>query len=203
RSSDLHEVGLGEVAVVLGLLLAAEGVGAAVVLVPVAGLLHDGFAGLQQRDLPAGLVVDGPAQGPQRVEVLDLAAGAEGLAGPAHRDVGVDPERPLLHAGVGHTGGDEDGPQLGHVGPGVLGRAHVGPGHDLEQRDAGAVVVDEAVAGLGDAPAAADVDRLAGVLLEVGPLDAHPQAGRQLQPAVDVDRQVVLADLVVLRDVRV
>ena len=45
--------------------------------------------------------------------------------------------------------------------------------------------------------------RLAGVLLEVGPLDADARAVGQLEPAVDVDRLVVLADLVVLRHVRV
>ena len=45
-------------------------------------------------------------------------------------------------------------------------------------------------------PAAADVGGLAGVLLEVGPLDADPVAVGQVEPAVDVERLVVLADLV-------
>ena len=39
-----HQVGLGEVAVVVRLLLGAQRVGAAVVLVPVAGLLDDPFS---------------------------------------------------------------------------------------------------------------------------------------------------------------
>ncbi len=65
----------------------------------------------------------------------------------------------------------------------------------------GPVVVDEAVAGVGDAPAAPDVGGLARVLLEVGPLDADPVPRRQLELAVGVDGQVVLADLVVLRHV--
>ena len=60
--SSGHEVGLGEVAVVLRLLLDAQRVGAAVVLVPVAGLLAHRLARLDQVDLPAGLVVDGPAR---------------------------------------------------------------------------------------------------------------------------------------------
>ena len=50
---------------------------------------------------------------------------------------------------------------------------------------------------------AADVGGLAGVLLDVGPLDADALARRQLEPAVDVERLVVLGDLVVLRHVRV
>ena len=51
--SSGHEVGLGEVAVVLGLLLHPERVGAAVVLVPVTGLLAHRLARLDQVDLPA------------------------------------------------------------------------------------------------------------------------------------------------------
>ena len=50
---------------------------------------------------------------------------------------------------------------------------------------------------------AADVGRLAGVLLDVGPLDADADPVGQVEPAVDVERDVVLADLVRLRHVRV
>ena len=47
-------------------------------------------------------------------------------AAAADRHVGVDPHRPLLHLAVGGARGHQDGPQLGHVGPGLVGRAHVG-----------------------------------------------------------------------------
>ena len=53
---------------------------------------------------------------------------------------------------------------------------------------------------------AADVQRLAGVLLEVHPLDADPDGlavDLDVEPAVDAQRLVVLADLEVLRHVRV
>ena len=69
---------------------------------------------------------------------------------------------------------------------------------DLHQRDAGPVVVDQRVARLVDAPAPAHVGGLAGVLLQVGPHDAHPLATGKLQPAIGIDGHVVLADLVVL-----
>ena len=46
-----------------------------------------------------------------------------------------------------------------HVRARLLGAADVGPAHDLHQRHAGAVVVDERVVGLVDATAAADVRR--------------------------------------------
>ena len=52
-------------------------------------------------------------------------------------------------------------------------------------------------------PAATDVGPLAGVLLEVGALDADAHAVGQVEPAVDVERLVVLADLVLLRHVRI
>ena len=89
------------------------------------------------------------------------------------------------------------------VRPRVLGGADVGTAHDLDERHAGPVVVDERVLGAVDAPAAAEVRRLAGVLFHVGALDADARAVGQLEPAVDVDRPVVLGDLVVLRHVRV
>ena len=74
---DRHEVGLGEVAVVVRFFLRTAGDRAAAFLVPVARLLHDPFAGLQQLPLPLGLVVDRSHERTQRVEVLDLAARAE------------------------------------------------------------------------------------------------------------------------------
>jgi hypothetical protein len=73
-----HQVGIGEVAVVVRLLLDPQGVGAAVVLVPVTGLLSHSATALDQVHLTGGLVVDRPAQRAQRVDVFDLAAGAEG-----------------------------------------------------------------------------------------------------------------------------
>ena len=83
-------------------------------------------------------------------------------------------------------------------------RADVGPADDLDERHAGAVEVDQrGVAAVDAAAGAADVGRLAGVLLEVGPLDADAGAVGQVEPAVDVERLVVLADLVRLGHVRV
>ena len=199
-----HQVRLEEVAVVVGVFLGPQGVRAAVALVPVAGLLADLLARLEQVDLPAGLVVDGPAEGAQRVEVLDLAPRAVRLAGTVHAHVGVHPHRALLHLGVGRADGEEDQAQLVDVAAGLLAAADVRAAHDLDERHAGAVEVDQRLVAAVDPPAGpADVGRLAGVLLEVGPLDADPGAVGQVEPAVDVERDVVLADLVRLRHVRV
>ena len=199
-----NQVGLLEVPVVLCLFLRPPGAGASGALVPVPGLLPDGVARLEQVDLTAGLVLDGPAQGAQRVEVLDLTALAElGVADAAHAHVGIDPQRALLHLGVRGAGGQEDGAELVDVGLGLLRVANVGATHDLDQGDAGAVVVDERVVGPVDAAAATGMGVLAGVLLDVGPLDADARAVGEVEPAVDVDGPVELGDLVVLRHVRV
>ena len=124
-------------------------------LVPVPGLLDHGVAAFEEGDLPGRLVLDGPGQRAQRVEVLDLTAGPERRPPPGRdRDVGVDPHRALLHAAVGGARGHQDPPQLGRVGAGLRGRAHVGLADDLDQRHAGAVVVDQGVVGRVDAAAA-------------------------------------------------
>ena len=75
---ERHEVGLGEVAVVVGLFLGPQRVGAPVVLVPVAGLLARRVSPASSSvDLARRLVLDGPPERAHRVEVLDLAARAE------------------------------------------------------------------------------------------------------------------------------
>ena len=63
----------------------------------------------------------------------------------------------------------------------LLGGVDVGPAHDLDERHAGAVVVDQRIPGLVDAPAAADVRVLARVLFDVRPFDADAAAVAQLE----------------------
>ena len=178
---------------------------AALVLVPVARLLDDPLAGLDQVDLARGLVLDGPPERAQRVQVLDLAAGAElGVAGERRTDTlastRIEPSSIL----------PSDAPVATRMARSSLtyalawsADAQVGPRHDLDAAARRRGCSRRASVGAVDAAAAADVGGLAGVLLDVGPLDADPRAVGQLEPAVDVDRLVVLADLVVLRHVRI
>ena len=194
---ERHEVGLEEVPVVVGVLLVAQRVRPAVALVPVAGLLPHRLTTLDDEDLPLRLVVDGAAERSDRVHVLDLAAGAEVAARPPDADVGVDAHRALLHLGVGRPDRQQDRAQLGHVLPRLFGRTDVRTADDLDQRHPGAVEVDQRVLGPVDAPlAAADVRRLAGVLLDVGALDADRRAVGQVEVAVDVEGVLVLTDLI-------
>ena len=205
-----YEVGLGEVAVVGCLLLAAAGASAAGRLGEMPRLLHDPVSGVQDGRLPDHLRAHRPLDAPQRVHVLGLGADAPRLTRGIERSVDVAPQRPLLHAHVAHIERAQDLAQLGDIGPRYLGRARSGAGHrlgdDLDQRDAGTVVVDERVIGAVDAPALTDVRVLAGVLLEVHPLDTDPVGAASeldVEVAVNAERLVILRDLEVLRHVRV
>ncbi len=81
----------------------------------------------------------------------------------------------------------------------LLGVAHVGLGNDLHQRHPGPVEVDHAVGRVGDVP---QVQKLAGVLLQVDLTDAHPP-GLAVHVHVHVPAHAhgvkVLGDLVALR----
>ena len=90
-----------------------------------------------------------------------------------HRDVGVDAQRPLLHLRVRDPELDDRLAQELEEALRLVGRADVRRGHDLDERRAAAVVVDERGIGAADAPGSpADVDGLRRVLLEVRPDDS-------------------------------
>ena len=170
---------------------------APIAFVPVAGLLANTIAALEQVDLPARLVLDRPADGPNAVDVLDLAARAERRTRLVHADVGVDAHAAFLHLRVGGADGQEDAAQLGHVLAGLLRGADVGATDDLDQRHPGTVEVDQrVVAAVDPAARATEVGALAGVFFEVCTLDADASAVGQGEEPVDVQRLVVLADLV-------
>ena len=99
------------------------------------------------------------------------------------------------------------GAEFTEVGGGLLGRADVGLAHALDQGHARAVEVDQRGVGIVDAARGARVHGLAGVLFHVDARDADAAGGAVGQIDVEVtahaDRQVVLADLVVLRHVRI
>ena len=82
--------------------------------------------------------------------------------------------------------------------PASAARAQVGLGHDLDQRRAAAVEVHDARLGAVDAAGAALVHQLRRVLLHVHAVDAHVA-----EVARGPQRNVVLADLVALRQVRI
>ena len=74
---ERQKVRIGEIAVVVRLFLRAHGAGLALAGIEQARLLIDRAAILDDADLPARLVLDRLADEADRVDVLDLAAGAE------------------------------------------------------------------------------------------------------------------------------
>ena len=130
----------------------------------------------------------------ERVHVLELGLRPE-LARPdgADGDVGIAAQRPLLHVHVADAEPAQRRAQQPQPLAGLLGRAHVGLGDDLDQRGAAAIEVDDRGLGPVDAPAGARVHELGRVLLEVHAMDAHVP-----QPPAPAQRLVVLGDLVVL-----
>ena len=167
-----------------------------------ARLLIDRAPALQNFDLPARFVLDRLHHEARGVDVLDLAARAPFLgAGAAHGNVHVGAHGAFLHVAVAGAERAHDGAQLVEIGRRFLGRAHVRPRDDLHQRDAGAIEIDERFR------RRKIVDRLAGVLLKVQPLDADRDrlfaVGLDLDLALADDRFLVLADLIALRQVRI
>ncbi|CAO0830381.1 hypothetical protein SMICM17S_11653 [Streptomyces microflavus] len=123
-----HQVRLGEVAVVLGVVLDTAGRGGAGLLVEMPGLLHDGAARGQHGGVPLDLVARGALDGTQRVHVLRLGAGTELLAAVrAQRQVDVAAHLAHLHARLGDPEGLDQLAQLGDVRLGDLGGAGAAP----------------------------------------------------------------------------
>ncbi len=171
-------------------------------VVPVASLLTDHSARLEDVDLTARFVVNGLAHRTDRVHVLDLTTCAERLASATDRDVHVDSHRALFHLRVARADGEQDAAQFGDVLTCLIGVADVGLGDDLDERDTRAVEIDErVVAAMDAATRAPEVRRLAGVFLEVCAFDADLHVTRQHEVSVHIDRLVVLRDLVRLRQV--
>ena len=141
---------------------------------PVAGVevvrvLLDRAAGLPDADLALDLGLDPARDEVEGVHVLDLRARPQLVrAGRTHGDVGVDPQRPLLHLGVGDPSSTIGLPQELEEALRLVGRADVRRGHDLDERRAAAVEVDERRVGTADpAGPPSDVDGLGRVLLEM------------------------------------
>ena len=167
-----------------------------------ASLLTDRATRLDLLNLPACFVVDCPTDGAHGVHVLDLTPRTKGLAWSAHRDVDVHAHRTLFHLRVTRTDGHEDAAQLVHVLTSLITGADVGTTDDLHERNAGTIEIHQrVVAAMDTATRPTEVSRLARVFFQVRALDADAHVTRQHQVPVDVQRLVVLADLIRLRQV--
>ena len=149
------------------LFLGAHQTGLAGARVEQPGLLFDHPAVLEDIDLALGLVADRLHDKAHRIDVLDLAPGAQFAARFANRNIDVGAHRALLHIAVARADIAQDGPKFPDIGPGLFRGPHVGPGDDLHQRDPGAVEIDKGFVRV------LVVQRLAGVLLQMEALNSH------------------------------
>ncbi len=193
-----RQVGLGEVAVVVCALFDTHRLGDVAVLVPQPRFLHDASASLEDLLLPRYLVGERLAHEAGGVHVLDLDLLAEPLPAQVDAHIRITAHRALFHVSVAHPEVAHDAAKLVKQHLGLFTDLHIGLGDDFEQRRARAVVIDERdVAG---------VDHLAGVLLEVHLVDAHPllvAVKLEVDVAVASEGLAKLAYLIVLREVGV
>ncbi len=97
--------------------------------------------------LPLDLVIQRHLQEPERIEILHFGLGAELLrALQPHADVGVAAQMALFHVASGDLHVLQHLLELGQVGVGFVGAAHVGLAHDFNQRRAAAVQIHVGVA---------------------------------------------------------
>ena len=184
------------------LFLAAHRVRRAAGGVKQARLLHHAATVVDDVDLAANLVLNRLLEIAERVDVLHFRLRAQGgLALPAHRDIGVAAQAPLVHVAVIDAEPHQDLPQRLKEQRGFGRRPHVGLADDLHQRHAAAIEIE---VGLPVGVAKAFVQRLAGILFHVdaGQLDeAAANRGGHLQTAAQRERRLELRDLVALRQV--
>ena len=180
---------------------------------PVTRLLDDRAALAQNLRLALNLVAHRSLDRSQGVHVLGFGARAQLLlAAGTQRHVGVTAQVAALHAGIRNAECHHDVADGCHISLGKFGSVGFGAvndlGHNFNERNTGAVVVDQRVLGALDAAGGStNVSQLAGVFFHVGTLDVdrHNAAVGQLDVdlALERDGLVVLRDLIVLRKVGV
>ena len=191
--------GIVEVAVVVGRLLDAHRHGdPARLVVAQRRLLHRLLARVQL-DLPLRLGLDGAAQRGEAVQVLELGLGAQRASRPRGRTLMFGSQRklPALHRRVADRQALQQAAQLVEVAHALRRIAEVRLADDLQQRHAGAVVVQRR-------RAVRQVEQLGRVLLQVHAGEARLArlvAGASSAARRRGQRQVVLADLVALGQV--
>ena len=198
RKLQRQQIGIGEIAVIVRFFLAAHGPRLALGRIEKPRFLVDRAAVLDDADLALGFRLDRLPDEADRVDVLDLAARAQVRADLAHRHIHVGAQVALFHVAVAGFQVPQDGAQLGDIGLRLLGRAHVRLGDDLHQCDTRAVQIHIAIIWV------LVVDRLAGVLLQMQPLDANLHrlaVGLDFDHAFADNGVLVLADLVALRQI--
>ena len=200
---EIDQVRLGEIPVVGQALLRPHGHGAPTRIVPEKRLVHDRPPVPDDAALPVDLKGERPSDRPEGVEVLDLGLRAQRRrALRPDGDVGVEAQAPLVHLPRRDAQVDQDPPEFAQKRVGRINAPYIRTRHDLDQRHAAAVHVDQAAAG----SVVFKVDALACVLLYVDLPNAHaPDLPPNLHVKMPAGGQGlrVLSDLIALGQVGV
>ncbi len=200
RDDQRRQIRIRKIAVIGRVFLGAHGAGFAGIRIEQHRGLLNCVTILNLLNLPTHLVVNGLLHELETVQILDLTARTQGLAGLAHRHVGVATKAAFLHVAVANANPGHDLVQLFGIGHRLGAGSHVGLGHDLQQRRAGTVQVN---AGL---PDKVFVQRLAGVFFQMGAHQAHRHffiAEKELDTPALYHRDFKLANLVALGQIGV
>ncbi len=181
--------------------LAALAVRPSGIFVPAERFLLDRAALFQDGRLSDQLVFHRARQRAERVQVLHLHPGSQ-FGGPfrAQRNVCLEADDPLLHVAAVDVQVAQQPAQRGGVGFHFLRRMHIRFRYYFQQRDSGAVEVDQRTRRL------FLMRELSGVFFQVDSPDADRadfSAGLDPQRALDRQRQFILRDLIPLGEVRV
>ena len=203
RDVERHEVGIGEVAIVVRLFFGALAVRHACTLVPAARLLNHAAAAFDDANLPRDLRLGRAPQAAERVDVLDLGFRAVlARAAQADRHVGVAAQRAFLHLDVAHAELAERARERLHERDRFFRAAQVRLADALHQRHARAVEIDQRRRRAREPAVRARVRRLARVLFDVDARQPALAARAVVEPvahhAALRERHVVLRDLVIL-----
>ena len=139
---DGAKVGIGEVAVVAGTLLAAHALSELLGLVPKAGFLSHRLTGFVGLDLALNFVINRLLNSREGIHVLDLHLDAEGgIRAAPHGDVYITTQGTLLHVAVTHAQITHDPANLRGVFRRLAAGAQIRLADNLSQSYSGTVVV--------------------------------------------------------------
>ena len=118
-------------------------------IVPAQGFLNDRTARFIELGLALNFISGGTREGAEAVQVLDLCTGAEfRAAGGTNGNVGFETQYTFFHIPGIHAQITQDSPYPGGICQGCLHHVHIRLGDDLQQRNAGPVVIDQGMRAL-------------------------------------------------------
>jgi hypothetical protein len=209
-NDDGDEVGVGEIAVIVGFFLIALVDGDFAGVVPAVGGFSAEVAGFEPLvELALDFVGGGFFEDGEAVEIFDFGDGGfvdgAGLVGDVEVDVRLESHVAHLHMAFGDAEVLDDFLEFLREGGDLFWGGEVGFGDDFEKWGSGAVEIDDGV--VDGVSTGGFVEELAGVFFEVSAADAYCFGGAvvigDIEGSGGAEWEIVLGDLVVFWEVGV